>query len=160
MARGSRPRDADNAALMLSTRSSRPRSAHRGMRALSSGDNLGPSPTRRPPVIRRPHALRRWMARPPDAGRMSDMAEDLDATMSQLRASVRLCRLWRDRDRPGEVSRPRRALSETFTEALRQLISWKPAAFWTAASSRPRQGGGQSQLRRGRPCRRGGWSRQ
>jgi predicted ATPase len=58
------------------------------------------------------------MARPPDAGRISDMAEDLDATMSQLRASVRLCRLWRDQGKPGEVSRPRRALYETFTEGF------------------------------------------
>ena len=47
-----------------------------------------------------------------------DMAEGLDAKMSQLRASVRLCRLWRDQGKPGEVSRPLRALYATFTEGF------------------------------------------
>jgi predicted ATPase/class 3 adenylate cyclase len=47
-----------------------------------------------------------------------DMAEGLDAKMLQLRASVRLCRLWRDQGKPGEVSRPLRAIYETFTEGF------------------------------------------
>jgi predicted ATPase len=47
-----------------------------------------------------------------------DMAEDLDARMSQLRASVRLCRLWRDQGNAGEGSRPLRVLFETFTEGF------------------------------------------
>ncbi|HKX14885.1 MAG TPA: adenylate/guanylate cyclase domain-containing protein [Propionibacteriaceae bacterium] len=47
-----------------------------------------------------------------------DMAEDLDAKMSQLRASVRLCRLWRDQGKPAEVSRPLRAIYEIFTEGF------------------------------------------
>ena len=47
-----------------------------------------------------------------------DLAEDLDAKMSQLRASVRLCRLWRDQGKPGKGSRPLRALYETFTEGF------------------------------------------
>jgi hypothetical protein len=47
-----------------------------------------------------------------------DLAEDLDAKMSQLRASVRLCRLWRDQGKPGEGSRPLRVLYETFTEGF------------------------------------------
>jgi hypothetical protein len=47
-----------------------------------------------------------------------DLAEDLDAKMSQLRASVRLCRLWRDHGKPGKGSRPLRALYETFTEGF------------------------------------------
>ena len=47
-----------------------------------------------------------------------DMAEDLDARMSQLRASVRLCRLWRDQGKPEEGSRPLRVLYENFTEGF------------------------------------------
>jgi predicted ATPase/class 3 adenylate cyclase len=47
-----------------------------------------------------------------------DMAEALDARMSQLRAAVRLCRLWRDHDQAGEVSRPLRAIYEAFTEGF------------------------------------------
>jgi predicted ATPase/class 3 adenylate cyclase len=47
-----------------------------------------------------------------------DMAEDLDARMSQLRASVRLCRLWRDQGKAGEGSRPLRVLYENFTEGF------------------------------------------
>jgi predicted ATPase len=47
-----------------------------------------------------------------------DLAEDLDAKMSQLRASVRLCRLWRDQGKPGKGSRPLRALYETFTDGF------------------------------------------
>jgi predicted ATPase/class 3 adenylate cyclase len=47
-----------------------------------------------------------------------DMAEDLDAKMSQLRASVRLCRLWRDQGKPEEGSRPLRVLYENFTEGF------------------------------------------
>jgi predicted ATPase/class 3 adenylate cyclase len=47
-----------------------------------------------------------------------DMAEDLDAKMSQLRASVRLCHLWRDQGKPAEGSRPLRVLYENFTEGF------------------------------------------
>jgi predicted ATPase/class 3 adenylate cyclase len=47
-----------------------------------------------------------------------DMAEDLDARMSQLRASVRLCRLWRDQGKPEEGSIPLRVLYENFTEGF------------------------------------------
>jgi hypothetical protein len=46
------------------------------------------------------------------------MAEDLDARMSQLRASLRLCRLWRDQGKPVELGRPLRAIYETFTEGF------------------------------------------
>jgi predicted ATPase len=31
---------------------------------------------------------------------------------------VRLCRLWRDQGKPGEVSRPLRAIYKTFTEGF------------------------------------------
>ena len=49
---------------------------------------------------------------------MAEGLEGLDARMFQLRSSVRLCRLWRDQGSPREVSRPLRALSETFTEGF------------------------------------------
>ena len=50
--------------------------------------------------------------------RAFDMAKGLDARMSQLRASVRLCRLWRDQGKPGELTGPLRALYDTFTEGF------------------------------------------
>lgn len=50
--------------------------------------------------------------------RAFDKAKDLDARMSQLRAAVRLCRLWREQGNAGEVSRPLRTVYETFTEGF------------------------------------------
>lgn len=47
-----------------------------------------------------------------------DMAKDLDARMSQLRAAVRLCRLWGDQGKASEGSRLLRAIFETFTEGF------------------------------------------
>jgi tetratricopeptide (TPR) repeat protein len=50
--------------------------------------------------------------------RAFDVAQGLDARMSQLRAAVRLCRLWRDQ---GNVEQGRRVLStvyDTFTEGF------------------------------------------
>ena len=47
-----------------------------------------------------------------------DRAKDLDARMSQLRAAVRLCRLWGDQGKASEGSRLLRAIFETFTEGF------------------------------------------
>ncbi len=44
------------------------------------------------------------------------MAEGLDARMPQLRAAVRLCRLWRSQGKAEEESRVLRAIYETITE--------------------------------------------
>jgi predicted ATPase len=50
--------------------------------------------------------------------RAFDMATDLDARMSQLRAAVELCRLGRDQGKTGEQSRLLRAVYEKFTEGF------------------------------------------
>jgi tetratricopeptide (TPR) repeat protein len=47
-----------------------------------------------------------------------DMAEGLDARMPQLRAAIRLSRLWRDQGKAGELSQPLRRTYETFTEGF------------------------------------------
>jgi predicted ATPase/class 3 adenylate cyclase len=47
-----------------------------------------------------------------------DMASALDARMLQLRAAIRLSRLWRDQGKAGEVGRPLRTVYETFTEGF------------------------------------------
>ena len=47
-----------------------------------------------------------------------DLAAGLGARMSQLRAAIRLSRLWRDQGVAGEVSRPLRTIYETFTEGF------------------------------------------
>ena len=47
-----------------------------------------------------------------------DMAGGLDARMLQLRAAIRLSRLWRDQGKAGELSRPLRTIYETFTEGF------------------------------------------
>jgi predicted ATPase/class 3 adenylate cyclase len=50
--------------------------------------------------------------------RAFDVAQVLDARMSQLRAAVRLCRLWRDQDNLEHGSRVLRAVYDTFTEGF------------------------------------------
>ncbi len=50
--------------------------------------------------------------------RAFDGAQGLDARMSQLRAAVRLCRLWRDRGNVEQSARALRPLYETFTEGF------------------------------------------
>jgi hypothetical protein len=50
--------------------------------------------------------------------RAFDVAEGLDARMSQLRAAVRLCRLWRDQDSGEQGGRVLRAVYDTFTEGF------------------------------------------
>jgi predicted ATPase len=47
-----------------------------------------------------------------------DMAEGLDARMPQLRAAIRLSRLWRDQGKLGELNQPLRRTYETFTEGF------------------------------------------
>ena len=47
-----------------------------------------------------------------------DLAAGLGARMLQLRAAIRLSRLWRDQGEAGEVSRPLRTIYETFTEGF------------------------------------------
>ena len=46
------------------------------------------------------------------------MAEGLDARMPQLRAAIRMSRLWRDQGKMGELTQPLRAVYETFTEGF------------------------------------------
>jgi predicted ATPase len=48
----------------------------------------------------------------------SDIAKGLDARMSQLRAAIRLCRLWRDQDNADQGTRVLRAVYDTFTEGF------------------------------------------
>ena len=50
--------------------------------------------------------------------RAFDMATELDARMSQLRAAVRLCRLCRDQSNASEASQVLRAIYRTFTEGF------------------------------------------
>jgi predicted ATPase/class 3 adenylate cyclase len=50
--------------------------------------------------------------------RAFDVAQVLDARMSQLRAAVRLCRLWRDQANGEHGSRVLRAVYDTFTEGF------------------------------------------
>jgi predicted ATPase len=50
--------------------------------------------------------------------RAFDTAEGLDARMFQLRAAIRLSRLWRDQGKEGDVSQPLRTVYETFTEGF------------------------------------------
>jgi hypothetical protein len=47
-----------------------------------------------------------------------DMAKGFDAKMPQLRAAIRLSRLWRDQGKAGDVGQPLRTLYETFTEGF------------------------------------------
>jgi predicted ATPase/class 3 adenylate cyclase len=47
-----------------------------------------------------------------------DDAQGLDARMPQLRAAVRLCRLWRDHDNAEQGSRVLRGVYDTFTEGF------------------------------------------
>jgi hypothetical protein len=50
--------------------------------------------------------------------RAFDVAQVLDDRMSQLRAAVRLCRLWRDQANGEHGSRVLRAVYDTFTEGF------------------------------------------
>jgi hypothetical protein len=50
--------------------------------------------------------------------RAFDVAQSLDARMSQLRATVRLCRLPRDQDNVEQGGRVLRAVYDTFTEGF------------------------------------------
>jgi hypothetical protein len=50
-----------------------------------------------------------------------DAAQRLDARMSQLRAAIRLCRLWRDQGNEEQGGRVLRAIYETFTEGFATL---------------------------------------
>jgi predicted ATPase len=50
--------------------------------------------------------------------RAFEIARDLDARMPELRAAVRLCRLWRDRGQAEQGSRVLRAVYDTFTEGF------------------------------------------
>jgi predicted ATPase len=50
--------------------------------------------------------------------RALDIARDMDARMSELRAAVRLCRLWRDRGNVEDGGRVLRTVYETFTEGF------------------------------------------
>jgi hypothetical protein len=50
--------------------------------------------------------------------RAFDIAHDLDARMPELRAAVRLCRLWRDQGQAEQGSRVLRAVYDTFTEGF------------------------------------------
>jgi predicted ATPase/class 3 adenylate cyclase len=50
--------------------------------------------------------------------RALDIASDMDARMSELRAAVRLCRLWRDRGNVEDGGRALRTVYETFTEGF------------------------------------------
>jgi predicted ATPase/class 3 adenylate cyclase len=47
-----------------------------------------------------------------------DIAHDLDARMPELRAAIRLCRLWRDRGNAEDGGGVLRAVYETFTEGF------------------------------------------
>ena len=54
----------------------------------------------------------------PSFQRAYDEAARLDARMSQLRAAVRLCRLWRDQGNLEQGRRVLQAIYETFTEGF------------------------------------------
>ena len=50
--------------------------------------------------------------------RAYDLAKDLDARMSQLRAAVRLCRVWQERGNPALGANLLRDVYNTFTEGF------------------------------------------
>jgi predicted ATPase/class 3 adenylate cyclase len=65
--------------------------------------------------------------------RAFNVAQGLDARMPQLRAAIRLCRLWRDQGDGERGDRLLRAIYETFTEGFETVDLIEARAFWSAS---------------------------